>query len=94
MSFSLFIVCFNHVYNRIVAGYHSSSLCNLRVMCTLLKWKKCPHLRETTEKEGRHRKIRAMLLPEMVTTIFFIYGFLVKLGSDAQQRGAVIEGAE
>lgn len=45
-----------------------------------------------TEKEGGSSK--AVLLPEMVAAIFSIYVFLVKLGSDAQQRDAVIEARE
>lgn len=42
-------------------------------------WQKCPHLREMTEKEGRSRRGRAMLLPEMVATIFSITFFLWNL---------------
>lgn len=34
-----------------------------------------------------------MLLPEMVTTIFFFYDLLVQFGSDTQQEDAVIEVA-
>lgn len=32
-----------------------------------------------------------MLLPEMLTTIFFSYNFLAQFGSEAQQKDAEIE---